>query len=47
MKSDPHLLHTVEIIEGPFGFHQAKLICSQCRKFIMWLPKNYRELLGD
>jgi hypothetical protein len=40
-----HLDHEMEIIEGPFGRHEAKLMCKQCNKWVMWLPRNYREQL--
>lgn len=47
MKGRKHLNHEVEVVAGPFGPHQAKLICKKCQKWIMWLPKNYEELLNE
>jgi hypothetical protein len=46
-KVDKHLDHEMEIIEGPFQQHAAKLICKQCNTWVMWLPKNYEELLNE
>lgn len=40
-----HLDHEVEIIQGPFGHHAAKLVCVPCQKFIQWLPKNYQNTI--
>jgi hypothetical protein len=31
--------NNTEIKIGPFGPHYAKLICSNCKRYIQWLPK--------
>lgn len=42
-----HLNHPTRIIEGPFGPHQAKLMCAQCNVFLQWLPNNYKEWINE
>ena len=44
-KVNQHLLHEMEIQQGPFGHHAARLVCVPCKKFIQWLPKNYETAL--
>lgn len=34
-------LHNSRIkIDGPFGPHEAKMVCSECGKFVEWIPKD-------
>lgn len=32
-----------DVIQGPFGPHAAKVICSDCGRFIKWVAKYHEE----
>lgn len=46
-----HKNHPISIIQGPFGPHHAKMMCTMCKTFIKWATKKevktYKQLIKE